>query len=125
MTAVYFFSERILDSKRAEIINSGDLIVFSDIKKMHDICGYVRREFAKALNHVDPVFAHEGMSKDKYLKIVDYTQRKLSNDAYLNDLYKSMLEYVGVSLDANLWGKRVTLYPITGMSVDNLVEKNW
>lgn len=107
MTAVYFFSEPISDGKRAEIINSGDLIVFNDIKKMRDICEYVRIKFAKALEPVDPVFAHERMSKDKYLEIVSDTQVTLSNDAYLIGLYKGLLEYIGVNLDANLWGKRV------------------
>lgn len=104
MTATVWTLRRPLDDqRRRELVYRGDLLVFTGVEPMRELCRLVDGMLRDAFGSGDPATAQFDLDRDTYLSAVTSLQKAFRSDAAARRLMFAVFERVGVELGRTFW----------------------
>jgi len=103
MTSVQILSRPLDDELRRECIYRGDLLVFTQVAALAELCAVTDALIRSTFGDLDPVTAQFELDRSDYLARVASLQKEYRKHPEARRLFRAALEHVGVAVWRTCW----------------------
>lgn len=103
MTSVSVLSHSLDDECRREYIYRGDLLVFTQVAPLAELCTLTDALIRSTFGDLDPVTAQFELDRSDYLARVASLQKEYQKHPEARRLFRAALEYIGVAASRTCW----------------------
>jgi len=103
MTSVQILSRPLDDELRREYIYRGDLLVFTQVAALAELCAVTDALIRSTFGDLDPVTAQFELDRSDYLARVASLQKEYRKHPEARRLFRAALEYIGVAVSRTCW----------------------
>jgi hypothetical protein len=105
MTAVQLISGTLDDEARRGLVYDGDLLIFTDVGPMKELCALTDAVAREVFDAPDPVRAQFDLDRDDYDASVEEFRRRYRKNEGVKRMFLAALDHVGVDLTRTYWDR--------------------
>ena len=103
MGVVHVLSHALDDAQRGDLIYGGDILVFTRVPPLAELCALTDQLIRAEFGELDPVRAQFALERDEYVARVESLQKQYRKHLAARDLFFAALAHLGVDISRTCW----------------------